>query len=72
MNKTTQIVSIFGQIEGVVADAMAAEGICHRIAREDIPPTARYDEHGRIAHCALVLTPDAERQFDRRVRELRA
>lgn len=67
----TQIFSIFGQIEGVVADAMAEEGLCHRIPRELIPPTARFDEQNRVAHCALVMTPEIEAVFDRRVRELR-
>jgi hypothetical protein len=67
----TRICSIFGQIEGVVADAMYQEGVCHRIRTEDIPHSARYDEHGRLAHCALVFDDTSEREFDRRVRELR-
>lgn len=70
--KATNIVSIFGQIEGVVADNMAEEGLCHKIERDMIPATARWDASGRLAHCALVLTPELEAVFDRRVRELRA
>lgn len=69
--RKTSIVSIFGQIEGVVADAMAAEGLCHQIPLDMIPPTVRYDDLGRPAHCALVFTPETEAEFDRRVRELR-
>lgn len=68
----TRIVSIFGQIEGVVADAMAAEKLVTRINVEDIPPTARWDKAGTLAHCALVFTPETERAFDERVRKLRA
>lgn len=72
MMKTTNICSIFGQIESVVADQMVAEGHVHRISVEDIPPTARYNDAGEIAHCALVFTPEMERLFDQRVRNLRA
>lgn len=70
MRRKTNIVSIFGQIEGVVAHAMAAEGKAHLISPEYIPPTALWDERCRRANCALVLTPEAEREFDQRVRDL--
>lgn len=68
----TNICSIFGQIPGVIADAMVAEGKVRRIEPDAIPVTARYDEHGTRAHCALVFTPDTEREFDKRVRDLSA
>lgn len=68
----TTISSIFGQIEGVIADAMVKEGKVNRIEPDLIPPTARYDDQGRLAHCALVFTPDTEREFNRRVANLRA
>lgn len=68
----TNICSIFGQIEGVVADAMVQEGLVRRIEPEDIPATARYNEAGERAHCALVFTIETERAFDKRVRDLRA
>lgn len=51
----TEIFSVFGQIEGVVADAMAEEGKVTKIAQEHIPPTALFDDKGRKAHCALVM-----------------
>jgi hypothetical protein len=71
--KATNIVSVFGQIEGVVADAMTQEQpSIHRIEPDMIPPTVRYDDQGRRAHCALVLTPEQERDFDRRVAALYA
>lgn len=72
MQKKTSIVSIFGQIEGCIADIMAAEQGIHRIASMNIPPTARFDSRGRAAHCALVLTPEQEREFDQRVADLYA
>lgn len=71
MKATTKICSIFGQIEGVVADGMAKEGLVLRIERDMIPPTARWDEQGRLAHCALVFTRDTEKLFDQRVADLR-
>lgn len=70
-NRATNICSIFGQIEGVVADAMVKEGTVSRIAPEMIPPTVRFNDKGECAHCALVFTPEAEREFDRRVAILR-
>jgi len=66
------IFSIFGQIEGVVADAMAEEGLCPRIKRADIPASVRWNDRGELAHCALILTPEMERIFDQRVADLMA
>jgi hypothetical protein len=70
--RSSTISSIFGQIEGVVANAMAAEGKVHLISPDMIPATALYNDQGDRAHCALVFTPEAEREFDRRVAALRA
>lgn len=70
--KKNSICSIFGQIEGVVAHAMAAEGKVHLISPEHIPPTALYNERDERASCALVFTPETEREFNERVRNLRA
>jgi hypothetical protein len=68
----TKIFSVFGQIESVVADAMATEGRAVRIQQSLIPPSVRWNDQGREAYCALVLTAEAEREFDKRVRDLRA
>ena len=70
--KSTNIISVFGQIEGVVADAMVQEHGIFRIEPKDIPPSVRWDGQGQLAHCALVLTPEREREFDQRVAALRA
>lgn len=68
----SEIYSIFGQIEGVVADAMAAEGKVSKIQAADIPASALYDERGRKAHCALVMNRQQSAEFDRRVAALYA
>ena len=72
MRRKTNICSIFGQIESVVADLMTQEGKVTKIEPYMIPATARYNDRGEIAHCALVFSPEAEQEFDRRVAELRA
>jgi hypothetical protein len=71
MRRKTNIFSIFGQIEGVVAEAMVAEGKCNRISPDMIPATARFDDMGRAAQCALVMNEANEREFNQRVRDLR-
>lgn len=68
----TEIFSVFGQIEGVIADTMAAEGKVHKIAPDMIPASALYDDKGRKAHCALVMNRQESAEFDRRVAALRA
>lgn len=68
----TEIYSVFGQIEGVVADAMAAEGKVHKIEQAAIPPTALFDDKGRKAHCALIMNRQEAAEFDRRVASLYA
>jgi len=70
--RKTSICSIYGQIEGIVADAMTAEGKVNKIPFEVMPPTQQFDERGRRAHCALVFTPEAEREYLLRVRHLYA
>lgn len=72
MRRSSHIVSIFGQIEGVVARAMAKEKLVTLIERDMIPETARWDDQGRLAECAIVLIPETERAFDFRVRQLRS
>ena len=68
----SSICSIFGQIEGVVAHTMASEGKVHLISPEFIPSTALFDNQGRRASCALVFTPETEREFNNRVAQLYA
>lgn len=68
----SEIYSIFGQIEGVVADAMVAEGKVSKIQAADTPASALYDDRGRKAHCALVMNRQQSAEFDRRVAALYA
>jgi len=70
--RKSTIVSIFGQINGIVAHAMATEGKLTLISPEHIPPTALYNDDGERASCAVVFTPETEREFDERVRKLRS
>jgi hypothetical protein len=72
MRRGTEIKTIYGQIEGVVANAMAVEGKVTLIGVQHLPPGHHFRDDGTPAVCALVFTPEAEREFDERVRKLRA
>lgn len=71
-HKKTIISSIFGQIEKVIGDAMIAEKKVKMIPVEDIPISVRYNDKDRIAYYALIFSPEAEREFNKRVSDLRA
>ena len=68
----TEIFSVFGQIEGVVADLMVEAGKAKKIEPDMIPPSALYDGKGRKAHCALIMNRQEAAEFDRRVAALYA
>lgn len=72
MRSKTEIYSIFGQIDAVIAEAMVAEGKATKIEQSMIPPTALYDERGRKASFAIVLPIKLLGEFNRRVLELAA
>lgn len=72
MKRKTQIYSIFGQIESVVATAMIEQYGLHRIEPNDIPPTAAYNGAGERALFAIVVPGDRVQELERRIRELRA
>ena len=76
MRKQTQIYSIFGQIECVVAEAMIAEGTCRKIPFDDIPISARYhrmpDGKDVAAKFALVIPSNLVNIFEKRILDLRA
>jgi hypothetical protein len=71
MKRQTEIFSIFGQIETVVAEAMIAEGSCVRIEAWEIPPTARFNELGQQAKFAVIIPAQLVCAFEERVRKLR-
>jgi hypothetical protein len=66
------IISVFGQIESVVADCMVTEGKATKIKFEDIPISARYNDKDQPAYCALIISRESELEFDRRVAALYA
>lgn len=68
----TEIYSIFGQIDGVVAETMVKEGKASKIEADMIPPSAMFDDAGRKAMFAIVLPTNLLGEFNRRARELRA
>lgn len=72
MKNKTKTISVFGQIATVVGEAMVDEGKAKKIEANLIPPTVKYDEDGQEASFALVLGEREEREFDQRVRNLRA
>lgn len=70
--RTSEIYSIFGQIDAVVAESMAAEGKIRRIEQNMIPPTALFDNQGRKAFFAVVIPDEYAGEFMNRVEALRA
>jgi len=72
MKRTTEIYSIFGQLDAVIAQAMAAEGKVRRIERDMIPPTARHDDNGREAYFAIVMSNEYLDEYNNRLLALRA
>ena len=70
--KKSEIYSIFGQIDGVVADAMCSEGKATKIEQRMIPATALYDDKGRKAQFAIVLPHEHLGECNRRVSDLYA
>lgn len=72
MSGRTTIYSVYGQIEGVVADAMVTEGTCRSIEFDMMPNSQKFNEQGERAHCALIMTPDNYNEYMERVRALRA
>jgi len=78
MRSKTQVVSIFGQIEEVVAKAMMAEGKgvaklapTLAVSIDDCPPSAIYNAFGDKARMVIVLPFGLMMEFNRRVEDLR-
>lgn len=72
MKKQTQVFSIFGQIETVVAEAMINEKLVTKIDARDIPATVLYNEKGERAKFAIVIPSNLVNNFNDRVRDLYA
>lgn len=71
-SRETRIFSIFGQIEGVVAQAMAKEGKGRIIPQREIPDTARFNEHGQMALFAYLCPGPHMDEFEDRIFDLRS
>jgi hypothetical protein len=71
-NETT-IMTIFGEIEGVVASLMAGEHGLHKIEPRDFPPSVEQtDSFGRSAKFAIVMPAKYLVEFHERCARLRA
>lgn len=70
--RKTEIWSIFGQIEGIVAGAMAAEKKVTLIPRGQIPASALYNDMRVKAQFAIVIPATYIAEFNRRVASLRS
>jgi hypothetical protein len=76
--RKAEVVSIFGQIEEVVAKAMMAEGKgvgklapTLSVSIDDCPPSAIYNEFGDKARMVIVIPRGLMMEFNRRVEDLR-
>jgi hypothetical protein len=71
IGRSTEVFSIFGETEAVVANAMVTEGKLRRILSHDIPPTARFC-NGRLAQFAVIVPREYLGEFEDRIEQLRA
>lgn len=70
--KQTEIWSIYGQIESVVAQAMVDEGKFNKIEFEMMPPEQQFNEAGDRALFAVTVPAYRVQEYERRVAALRA
>ena len=78
MRKRPQIISIFGQIEEIVAMQMMAEGKgvgklapTNAVTIDDCPTSAIYNERGEKARMVIVMPQQHAMEFERRIEDLR-
>lgn len=70
--KPTEVWSIYGQIETMVARAMVEEGKFNQIPYLTIPPSQHYNEQGQKIQLAVVVPQEHIYEFIERVANLRA
>jgi hypothetical protein len=68
----SEVYSIFGQIEAVVAEAMISEDKANRIELENIPVTVLMNDKGETAKFAVCVRGVYVQEFNERVARLRA
>ena len=76
--KRNQVISIFGEIDFIVAEQMMAEGKDVRklaptesVSLNDIPESVRYNVHGNKVRMVIVMPPELMMEFERRIEDLR-
>jgi hypothetical protein len=70
--RSTEIFSIFGQIEEVAAELMIKNEGARKIPAEQIPDTARYNEKGTAAKFAIILPRAKVPKFEETIKSLYA
>lgn len=68
----TEIYSIFGQIEGVVAQEMVDEGKANKIEQRHIPPSQMFNDKDERAQFAIIIGREMIGEFEERIHNLRA
>ena len=66
----TNIYSIFGQVEDVVAQAMVDEGKLTKIPYGEIPESVRRNEEGEDAKYAVIVPGPYSKEFEDRIKAL--
>jgi hypothetical protein len=76
--KRNQIISLFGEIETLVAKQMMAEGQAvfilaptASVSLEDIPEQVRFNESGDKVRMVIVMPPQCVMEFERRIDDSR-
>lgn len=75
MNRTrnsTQVFSVFHQIESAAAEAMIEKHRLYKIQAHEIPESAAVNEHGEPALFAFVCPAELVREFEDTIINLRA
>lgn len=69
---TTEIFSVFGQIESVAAEIMIEKGEATRIDAAEIPESAAFNNLGHPARFAVMMPRSRVRRFETLIAELRS
>ena len=76
--KRNQIISIFGEIDMIVAEQMMAEGKDVRklaptkdVSLTDIPESVQTNDRGDKVRMVIVMPPELMMEFERRIEDLR-
>lgn len=70
--KSTEIMSIFGQCEAVAAEIMIKDGKLSRIEQADIPLSALRNKDGDLARFAVIVPAQYLHEFEELIKDIRA